>query len=188
MPLKNNTIINEIDTFPADSIVDLKMKITHERMHQLQQKDPFCKRIMDQLEASKLPPGNLYYIKGELFMINVMDNKQHFQTIVLPQVLVAQVLRLACNELGHNGYTRMYMIICRLHYWKDLKVSVNKYVKQCLICQKRNLQFISIQFISMDIISPFDLSGNEHHYALTVIFMLTRYTFCLCLKTDSATE
>ena len=51
--------------------------------------DPLCTRILDQLQASKLQPGDLYYIESELLMRNVVDNK-HFQTAVLPQVLVTQ--------------------------------------------------------------------------------------------------
>ena len=75
MPLKDGTIINEIITSPAESAVDLKLNITHEGMCQLQQRVPFCKRIMDQLQASKLPPVNHYYTESELLVQNVMDNK-----------------------------------------------------------------------------------------------------------------
>ena len=83
LPPKDNTIPNEIDTFSAESAVHLKLNITHEGMCQLQQRDPFSKRILDQLQASKLPSGNPYYIYSELLMRNVMDNKQYFQTVDL---------------------------------------------------------------------------------------------------------
>ena len=36
VPLKDNTIINEINTSPADSAVDLKLNFTHEGMYQIQ--------------------------------------------------------------------------------------------------------------------------------------------------------
>ena len=45
-----------------------------------------------------------------------------------------------------------------------------------------------MQFISMDLIGLFDPSSNGHHYALTVICMLTGYTFCIPLKPKSASE
>ena len=36
-----------------------------------------------------------------------------------------------------------------------------------------------MQFRSMDLIGPFDPASDGHHYALTVISMLTGYTFCI---------
>ena len=84
VPPEHNRFINEIDTSPADSAVDLKLNITHKGRCQLQQRDPFCKKKMDQLQASKLPPGNLYYIEGELLIRNTMDMKHCFLTVVLP--------------------------------------------------------------------------------------------------------
>ena len=49
-------------------------------------------------------------------------------------------------------------------------------------------QRLSMQFFLMDLIGPFDPSSNGHYYALTVICMLTRYTFCVPLKTETAGE
>ena len=46
-----------------------------------------------------------------------------------------------------------------------------------------------MEFISMDIIGEFHPpSSKGHKYALTVICMLTGYTFCIPLKTKTATE
>ena len=39
-----------------------------------------------------------------------------------------------------------------------------------------------MQFISIDLIGPFDTSSNGHQYALTVICMFTGYTFRVPLK------
>ena len=44
------------------------------------------------------------------------------------------------------------------------------------------------QFISMDLMYPFDPSSNEHHYALTMICMLTEYMFCMPLKIKTASK
>ena len=43
-----------------------------------------------------------------------------------------------------------------------------------------------MQFISMDLIGPFDPSSNGHRYTLTVIYMLTGYTFYNPLKKKTA--
>ena len=45
-----------------------------------------------------------------------------------------------------------------------------------------------MQFISMKLIGLFDPSSNGHHYILTVICMFTGYTFCIPLKTKTASE
>ena len=64
-----------------------------------------------------------------------------------------------------------------------------------MMCKKRNIQAVKyaqihfstprlqMQFIMMDLIGPFDPSSGGYHYALTVICMLTGYTFCIPLKT-----
>ena len=45
-----------------------------------------------------------------------------------------------------------------------------------------------MQFISMDLISPIAPSSNGHHYALTVICMLTGYKLCIPFKTKAPSE
>ena len=42
--------------------------------------------------------------------------------------------------------------------------------------------------MSMDLIGPFDPFSDSHYYALTVICMLTGYTFCVPLKTETAAK
>ena len=43
-------------------------------------------------------------------------------------------------------------------------------------------------FISMDLVTPLHPSNKDHQYALTVICMLTGYTFCIHIKTKTATK
>ena len=109
--------------------------------------------------------------------------------------MTARILRAAHDELGHNGSTRTYMLIYRLYYWKDLKTSVKKHIKQYMTCQKRNIQAVKyaqlhfsiprlpMQFILINLVGPIDPSSNGYHYALIVICVLTGYTFCIPLKT-----
>ena len=82
-----------------------------------------------------------------------------------------------------------------------MKSSITKYIKNCNICQKRNLHIVPyaklhfdaatfpMEFISMDLIGEFyPPSKSGHKYALTVICMLTGYVFCIPLKTKQASE
>ena len=93
------------------------------------------------------------------------------------------------------------MMLRRLYFWKGMKPQVFRYVKQCKSCQQRNSQIVRytpghfhvptspMQFISMYLIGEFHPpSANGHKYALTVICMLTGYTFCIPLKSKTAAE
>ena len=104
-------------------------------------------------------------------------------------------------NLGHNSTHRTCTILKRLYYWKGLKPSVEKYIKMCYHCQRRNKQVVKyatlhfdvatfpMQFISIDLIGEFHPpTSRKHKYALTVICMLTGYIFCGSLKTKTAEE
>ena len=129
----------------------------------------------------------------------IQDGKQTYEVTVLPHSLTSGILRLAHDELGHNGCTRTYMMIKMLYYWKGLKNSVCHHTKRCKACLQRNGQVVCytkshfnvpempMQFISLDLIGEFHPdSATGNAYALTVICMLTEYTFCLPIKTKTA--
>ena len=110
-------------------------------------------------------------------------------------MLIGHVLELAHNKLSHNGISRTYALLRKLYFWKGMKVSIAKHVKNCVICQKQNPQIIpyaklhfdtatfSMEFISMDLIGEFYPPPKlGYKYALTVICMLTSYVFCVPLK------
>ena len=116
-------------------------------------------------------------------------------------MLIGHVLELAHNKLSHNGVSRTYALLRRLYFWKGMKVSVAKHVKNCVICQRHNPQVVPyaklhfdtatfpMEFISMDLIGEFyPPSKLGYKYALTVICMLTGYVFCVPLKSKQASE
>ena len=145
--------------------------------------------------------GQLYILHDNILKRNVTDNDKMYETIVLPRALTAKVLKIAHNDLGHNGTHRTYMLLKRLYYWKGLKPSVVCYIQRCYHCQRRNKQVVKyatlhfdvatfpMQFISMDLIGEFHPPTSKgKKYALTVICMLTGYVFCVPLKTKTAEE
>ena len=120
---------------------------------------------------------------------------------MLPRALTAQILKIAHDNLGHNGTHRTYMLLKRLYYWKGLKPCVIKHIQRCYQCQRRNKQVVryatlhsnvatfQMQFISMDLIGEFHPPATKgKRYALTVICMLTGYVFCIPLKSKTAEE
>ena len=130
----------------------------------------------------------------------VTDYAQRFEALVLPISLSNLVLRLAHDDLGHNGTPRTYALIKCMFYWKGLKTSVEQYCKNCEVCQKYNIQPVKytpgqfqvpeapMDFISMDLIGEFKMGSTQgNHFTLTVICMLTGFTWCIPIP-DKAAE
>ena len=139
-------------------------------------------------------------MEEELLIHYVEDNKQKFEVIVIPRDLSQVVLKLAHYDLGHNGSARTYMIVRRNCFWKGLKPDVVHYVKRGTVCRKYNSASpkynkgtfqapgAPMHFISMDLIGefhPHSTWGNK--YALTVICMLSGWTWCILIPDKTAT-
>ena len=82
----------------------------------MQREDKFCSNIIQQLETGKLSSGNPYYLEEGILKRYVDDHKQRFEVIVLPRDLTPATLRLAHEEMGHNGIPRTYALLRRLYY------------------------------------------------------------------------
>ena len=179
----------------------LELPIDNTTLLDLQQKDMFCANIIAQIEKGNIIEGQLYIIQNKLLKRYVTDGDNTYETIVLPRALTAQILRMAHDNLGHNGTHRTYMVLKRLYYWKGLKPSVAKHIQRCYQSQRRNKQVVKyatlhfdvatflMQFISMDLIGEFHPPTTKgKRYALTVICLLTGYVFCIPLKSKTAEE
>ena len=177
-------------------IVDL----TESQLEDIQMKDKFIKNIVNRLVAKQQPEGKPYYLEGKLLKKYVYDNKQRFEVTVVAPNCAPLLLNLAHDQLGHNGTARTYMLLKRTYYWKGMKTDISNYVKQCKICQKQNIlpvKYVSghfsapmapMEFISMDLIGDFIPSSKGNKYALTVICMLTGYTFCIPIPSKKASD
>ena len=188
---------------PDDNVNDFlcKLPIDDNMLAKLQQKDEFCRNILKQIEKGNIVNDQLYRIDNNVLKRFIVDGNDTYETTVIPRSLIPQVLQMAHDELGHNGTHRTYMLLKRLYYWKGLKPSVEKHVKRCYQCQRRNRQVVKyaklhfdvatfpMQFISMDLIGEFHPpTSRKHRYALTVICMLTGYVFYVPLQTKTAEE
>ena len=178
-----------------------ELPISNDTLSRLQQQDVFCKNILNQIEKGNIIEGKLYLIIDKILKRYVVDGDNTNETTVIPRATTTQILRMAHDELGHNGTDRTYTLLMGLNYWKRLKPSVEKHIKMCYQCQRRNKQVVEyatlhfdvasfpMQFISLDLIGEFHpLTSRKHRYALTVICMLTGYVFSVPLKTKTAEE
>ena len=206
-PIETTTLyINELkeeiqtkqEAIPDDllPIADL----TESQLEDIQMKDKFIKNIVNRLVAKQQPEGKPYYLEGRLLKKYIYDNKQRFEVTVVPPKCAPLLLNLAHDQLGHNGTARTYMLIKRTYYWKGMKTDISNYVRQCKLCQKQNIlpvKYVSghfsapmapMEFISMDLIGDFTPSSKGNKYALTVICMLTGYTFCIPIPSKKASD
>ena len=87
------------------------------------------------MEKGNIKDGQTYKFHNKILKRNVTDSDKIYETIVLPKVLTAQILKMAHDDLGHNGTHRTYMLLKRLYYWKRLKASVVHHIQRCYHCQ-----------------------------------------------------
>ena len=191
------TDVNERDA--KENLITLPLD--NDKLLELQSQDAFCAIILTQIEKGNITEGQMYKVQNKLLKKYVVDGDKTYETIVLPRALIAQILKMAHGDLGHNGTHGTYMILKRLYYWKGLNPSVTKHIQRCYHCQRRNKQVVKyatlhfdvatfpMQFISMDLIGEFHPPMSKgKRYALTVICMLTGYVFCVPLKTKTDEE
>ena len=128
-----------------NSITDIKTRdvsgnnfqgfpIRDDILQKLQEEDAFYKNILNQIEKGNITNGQLYLGKDNILKRYVLEGDNTYETTVVPRALTAQILRMAHDELGHNGTHRIYTILKRLYYWKGLKPNIQKHIKMCYQC------------------------------------------------------
>ena len=108
---------------------------------------------------------------------------------------------LAHNEQGHNGFRRTYNALKYTYHWKGMKPVIQKHCTRCITCAKHNIKVQQLknehfkvppqpmEFIAMDLIGEFHPpSSKGNRYALTVVCMLTGFTFCIPIKSKKAED
>ena len=179
-------------TLPTWGLKDAYLKVA-------QSKDALCQRIFAQAAKNGEKAIHPYYVEQGILMKYVSDNKQRFEVIVVPSQLASMLLKLAHDDLGHNGTARTYMILRRSYYWKGMKSSTATYVKRCDLCRQHNatetrymkgafeIPKAPMDFISMDLIGEFyPPSTRGNRYALIVICMLTGWVWCIIIPDKTA--
>ena len=113
----------------------VQLPISDDMLSNLKLQDTFCSHIKTQIEKGNIKEGQTYKVQNKLLKRYVTDGNNMYKTVVLPRALIAQVLKMAHNDLGHNGTHRTYMLLKRLYYWKGLKPSIVKHIQRCYQCQ-----------------------------------------------------
>ena len=113
----------------------VQLPISDDMLSKMQSQDKYCSHIKTQIEKGNIKEGQTFRIQNNLLKRYVTDGNNTYETVVLPRALIAQVLKMAHDDLGHNGTLRTYMFLKRLYYWKGLKPSVVKHIQRCYQCQ-----------------------------------------------------
>ena len=109
----------------------LELPIDNDMLFQFQQEHRFCANILAQIEKGNIIEGQLYVIQNKLLKRYIVDGDNTYETIVLPRALIALILKIAHDNLGHNGTHRTYTLLKRLYYWKGLKPCVTRHIQRC---------------------------------------------------------
>ena len=87
------------------------------------------------------------------------DGDKTYETIVLPKAFTAQILKMAHDDLGHNGTHRTYLLLKRLYYWKGLKPSVKNTYRDAITVKEEISTWLNMPLcISMYLPSQCNLS------------------------------
>ena len=93
----------------TDSIVDLP--ISDSMLSNLQSQDTFCSHILEQIKKGNIKEGQTYIVQNKILKRYITDGDSTYETVILPRALTAQVLKMAHDDLGHNGTHRTYMLL-----------------------------------------------------------------------------
>ena len=162
-----NSLPNTENKDTSDSSLQ-KLSVSNDILHRLKQEDAFCKNVLNQIEKGNIIDGQLYLVRDKILKRFVLEGNNTYETIVVPRALTAQILRMAHDELGHNGTHQTYTLLKRPYYWKGLKPSVEKHIKMCYQCQRRNKQVVKYATLHFDVATfpmqfiPMDLIGEFH--------------------------
>ena len=174
----------------------VNLPLTDKTLSELQEQDTFCSNILVQIKKGNIKEGQTYKIQNNLLKRYVTDGDKTYETVILPRALTAQILKMAHDDLGHNGTHRTYMLLKRLYYWKGLKPSVTKHIQRCYHCQRRNKQVVKyatlhfdvatfpMQFISMDLIGEFHPPTSKGK-KICIDHYLYAYRLCVLYSTKN---
>ena len=192
--------INIRHTDPVEIDMDIQLPLKDDKLAKLQESDPHTKQLRKQWENKNLDT-NIYTMENNILKRKVIDNGLLYTPIVVPDILKDCLLILAHDKQGHNGFRRTYTSLKNRYHWKGMKKSVHQHCMSCQVCAKHNIKtqqlknkhFSSppqhMEFIAIDLIGEFHpASSKGNRFALTVVCMLTGFTFCIPLKTKRAED
>ena len=195
----NDKVTIQHDT-PVQKDIEIELPLTNQKMKELQEQEPKVSHLRKMWSQGKLSK-NLFTMENDILRRQIMINGLMYKPVITPSILKDCLIMLAHDQQGHNGFKRTYSALQQVYFWKGMKRQIQLHCKWCRTCQRYNMRtqefykkhFAApsqpMEFIAMDLIGEFHpASSKGNRYALTVICMLTGFTFCIPLKNKTAEE
>ena len=190
--------IQHID--PVQKYLKIELPISNLKLKELQEQDRKINHLRKLWSENKLNK-NIFAMENDILKKKVIECGLLYKPVIIPEILRECLLILAHDEQGHNGFKRTHSALKTLYYWKGMNRHIQLYCRRCRTCARHNVQTQELQkehfsappqpmeFIAMDLIGEFHLASSKgNRYALTAIFMLTGFTFCIPLKSKKAED
>jgi transposase InsO family protein len=159
--------------------------ITRKTVFAEQQKDPYCKEIMEKIRAD---PGSTFFVSddGLLYRGKNLEGGR----LVVPSTLIQPIIEMHHDKVfaGHPGSKRTRDLIKLNYFWPNMDREVETYVRQCESCAKfkggrqptaplgRLPETTSpFEMTSIDICGPYPETKKGNRYLLTFIDHFSRY-------------
>jgi hypothetical protein len=167
------------------AVDNAEVVLTREVLYSEQQNDPYCQKIVLDIEAGKTVNFMLSE-DGILYAGNSVENAR----AVIPDNLILPVIEMYHDKVfaGHPGIKRTQDLIKLHYYWPTLNRDVEDYVKRCDSCARfkagRNPiaplgelpeTTAPFQMTSIDICGPYKETLRKNRYLLTFIDHFSRY-------------
>lgn len=170
------------------------------RISQAQAEDKLCQEKV--LEIKNNFHHCSYILIGDI--LHKIINRGLFtrNVIVIPSSLISSLLT-AYHDMpwsAHFGFRRTYMKVKEKYWWPNMKNTIQNYVKNCLQCQKFNVERKKpsgllhpieppggpFQFIGLDYSGPFPITPNGNKYVLAITDYFTKWIVAISLPDQTA--
>ena len=78
----------------------VRLPIPDDMLSNLQLHDTFCSHIITQIEKGNIKEGQMYKMQNKLLKRYVTDGDKIYKKVILPRTLIAQILKMAHDDLG----------------------------------------------------------------------------------------
>ena len=141
-----------------------------------------------------------YHLKNDILFRTRLDMfGQTTEQICLATPYRHNCLRLAHNNFGHQGRTKMTELIKPLFYWPNMTKDCLTHVRACDICQKtdkttpnpncmqlREVTTVPFESVAIDLVGPFLTAVGGFQFLLTCIDNATRWPEAIPIRTTTA--
>ncbi|CAF3164956.1 unnamed protein product [Rotaria sp. Silwood2] len=154
------------------------------------------------LEINKNPMNCSYVVENGILykIINRGIFKQ--KLIYVPSSMFQQLLKAYHDSpwAGHFGYRRTYFKIKDKYWWPNMKLTIQNYVRACMLCQRFNIDRTKpagllhsiespqgpFQLIGIDYSGPFPVTPAGNKYVLAITDYFTKWVIAIPLTNQTA--